>query len=329
MANMPNRKLGNLTVSALGLGCMGMSEFYGATEDRTSLKVLAAARELGVEFFDTADTYGIGHNEELIGRFIAAQGKDFKLATKFGIVRKPGEYARTINNDPAYVREACEASLTRLGVEQIDLYYIHRIQEGRPIEEPMEALSRLVEEGKIAHIGLCEVSPEILKRACDVHPVSALQSEYSLWTRGPEDGVLAACRELGVGFVPYSPLGRGFLTGAVTTLDGMDEKDFRRANPRFSEENMPANLKLVARVREMAEEKGCTAAQLALAWVLAQGDDIVPIPGTKRATYLEQNVGAMDVVLSAEDLARLDEIMPAGAAAGDRYHAEGMKGVHS
>ncbi|MEL7280659.1 MAG: aldo/keto reductase [Pseudomonadota bacterium] len=326
---MPNRKLGNLTVSALGLGCMGMSEFYGATEDRTSLKVLAAARELGVEFFDTADTYGIGHNEELIGRFIAAQGKDFKLATKFGIVRKPGEYARTINNDPAYVREACEASLTRLGVEQIDLYYIHRIQEGRPIEEPMEALSRLVEEGKIAHIGLCEVSPEILKRACDVHPVSALQSEYSLWTRGPEDGVLAACRELGVGFVPYSPLGRGFLTGAVTTLDGMDEKDFRRANPRFSEENMPANLKLVARVREMAEEKGCTAAQLALAWVLAQGDDIVPIPGTKRATYLEQNVGAMDVVLSAEDLARLDEIMPAGAAAGDRYHAEGMKGVHS
>lgn len=329
MANMPNRKLGNLTVSALGLGCMGMSEFYGATEDRTSLKVLAAARDLGVEFFDTADTYGIGHNEELIGRFIAAQGKDFKLATKFGIVRKPGEYARTINNDPAYVREACEASLTRLGVEQIDLYYIHRIQEGRPIEEPMEALSRLVEEGKIAHIGLCEVSPEILKRACDVHPVSALQSEYSLWTRGPEDGVLAACRELGVGFVPYSPLGRGFLTGAVTTLDGMDEKDFRRANPRFSEENMPANLKLVARVREMAEEKGCTAAQLALAWVLAQGDDIVPIPGTKRATYLEQNVGAMDVVLSAADLARLDEIMPAGAAAGDRYHAEGMKGVHS
>ncbi|MEM7599337.1 MAG: aldo/keto reductase [Pseudomonadota bacterium] len=326
---MPKRKLGNLTVSALGLGCMGMSEFYGATEDSGSLNVLAAARDLGVAFFDTADTYGVGHNEELIGRFIAGRGKDFKLATKFGIVRKPGEYARTINNDPAYVREACEASLRRLGVEQIDLYYMHRVEDGRPIEEPMEALAGLVAEGKIAHIGLCEVSPEMLRRACAVHPVSALQSEYSLWTRGPETDVLAACRELGVGFVPYSPLGRGFLTGAVTSLSGMDDKDFRRANPRFSEENMAVNLKLVARVREMAEEKGCSAAQLALAWVLAQGEDIVPIPGTKRVKYLEDNVGAMDVDLSAQDLARLDEIMPMGAAAGDRYHAEGMKGVHS
>ncbi|MEM6589678.1 MAG: aldo/keto reductase [Pseudomonadota bacterium] len=330
---MSKRTLGThesgLKVSPLGLGCMGMSEFYGTTEDAVSLTVMARARELGIDFFDSADTYGTGHNEELIGRFIAERGKDFKIATKFGIVRNPGEYARTINNDPAYVREACEASLRRLGVEQIDLYYMHRVEDGRPIEEPMEALAALVAEGKIAHVGLCEVSPEMLRRACKVHPISALQSEYSLWTRGPEAEVLAACRELGVGFVPYSPLGRGFLTGAVTTLEGMDEKDFRRANPRFSDENMPANLELVARVREMAEEKGCSAAQLALAWVLAQGDDIVPIPGTKRVTYLEQNVGALHVVLTAEDLARLDEIMPTGAAAGDRYHAEGMKGVYS
>ncbi len=329
MAKTNERSLGKLAVSALGLGCMGMSEFYGATEDAASLRVMARARELGIDFFDSADTYGIGHNEELIGRFIAERGKDFKIATKFGIVRKPGEYARTINNDPAYVREACEASLRRLGAEQIDLYYMHRVEDGRPIEEPMEALAALVAEGKIAHVGLCEVSPEMLRRAFAVHPVSALQSEYSLWTRGPETDVLATCRDLGVGFVPYSPLGRGFLTGAVTTLDGMDEKDFRRANPRFSEQNMPANLKLVARVREMAEEKTCTAAQLALAWVLAQGEDIVPIPGTKQIKYLEQNVGALDVTLTSEDLARLDEIMPAGAAAGDRYHAEGMKGVHS
>ena len=284
---------------------------------------------MGIDFFDTADTYGIGHNEELIGRLISERGKDFSIATKFGIVRKPGEYARTINNDPVYVREACEASLRRLGVEQIDLYYLHRVEDGRPIEEPMEALAGLVAEGKIAHIGLCEVSPEMLERACAIHQVSALQSEYSLWSRGPEERILGACRRLGVGFVPYAPLGRGFLTGAVTTLDGLDEKDFRRANPRFSDENLPANLELIARVKEMAEDKGCTAAQLALAWVLAQGDDIVPIPGTKRLTYLEQNVGALDVTLSEGDLARLDEIMPEGAAAGDRYHAEGMKGVHS
>ena len=292
MADLPKRTLGGLHVSALGLGCMGMSEFYGAAEDATSLEVLAAARDMGIDFFDTADTYGIGHNEELIGRFIAERGKDFSVATKFGIVRKPGEYARTINNDPAYVREACEASLRRLGVEQIDLYYVHRVEDGRPIEDPMEALARLVSEGKIAHIGLCEVSPEMLERACAVHQVSALQSEYSLWSRGPEDRVLSACRDLGVGFVPYAPLGRGFLTGAVTTLDGLDEKDFRRANPRFSDKNLPANLELIARVTEVAEEKGCTAAQLALAWVLAQGDDIVPIPGTKRHSYLQQNVGA-------------------------------------
>lgn len=329
MTDHPKRSLGGLHVSALGLGCMGMSEFYGAAEDATSLEVLARARDLGIDFFDTADTYGIGHNEELIGRFIAERGKDFAVATKFGIVRKPGEYARTINNDPAYVREACDASLRRLGVEQIDLYYLHRVEDGRPIEEPMEALAGLVAEGKIAHIGLCEVSPEMLTRACAVHQVSALQSEYSLWSRGPEKHVLGTCRTLGVGFVPYAPLGRGFLTGAVTTLDGMDEKDFRRANPRFSDENLPQNLALVARVKEMAAEKGCTAAQLALAWVLAQGQDIVPIPGTKRVANLEQNVGALDVALSGRDLKRLDEIMPAGAAAGDRYHAEGMKGVHS
>ncbi|MEM7732890.1 MAG: aldo/keto reductase [Pseudomonadota bacterium] len=326
---MSKRGLGGLEVSALGLGCMGMSEFYGPAEDAESLKVLARARDLGVTFFDTADTYGIGHNEELIGRFITQRGKDFKVATKFGIVRKPGEYARVIRNDAAFVREACEASLRRLGVEQIDLYYMHRVEKGRPIDEPMEALAGLVAEGKIAHVGLCEVSPEMLRRACKIHPVSALQSEFSLWTRGPEDDVLAACRELNVGFVPYSPLGRGFLTGAVTSLVDMDEKDFRRANPRFSDDNLPANLKLLAQVQAMAEEKGCTVAQLALAWVLAQGKDIVPIPGTKQVRYLEQNVGALDVVLTADDLARLDAIMPTGAAAGERYHAEGMKGVHS
>ena len=335
---VPTRTLGShaggLPVSVLGLGCMGMSEFYGPRDDAQSMGTLRRALDLGITFLDSAETYGLGHNEELIGRLIADAGRDaVTVATKFGIRREPGAYARGIDNDPAYVRSACEGSLRRLGTNHIDLFYIHRIQPDRPIEEPMDALARLVEEGKVRHIGICEASPATLRRAHAIHPITALQSEYSLWTREPEAEVLATCRELGIGFVPYAPLGRGFLTGAMTSTDDLAVDDFRRANPRFADGNLDGNLRLVRAVQDMAREKGCAPAQLALAWVLAQGRvhgvAIVPIPGTKRIAYLEQNAGALSVELSADDLDRLDRLVPIGAAMGERYTAEGMKGVNA
>ena len=329
---MPNRTLGRvdggLRVPALGLGCMGMSEFYGARDDEQSMATLNHAIDLGITFLDSADTYGLGHNEELIGRLIAERGREaVTIATKFGIQREEGAYARGLNNDPGYLRAACEASLRRLGTDRIDLFYIHRVEPGRPVEEPMGELAKLAGEGKIRHVGLCEVSPATLRRAHAVHPISALQSEYSLWTREPEDGVLEACRELGVGFVPYAPLGRGFLTGAMSSTAGLADDDFRRANPRFAAENIDGNLAIVRAVQRLAAEKSCTPAQLALAWVLAQGDDIVPIPGTRRIAHLEQNAGALGVEMTADDLDRLDRLVPPGAAHGERYTIEGMKGI--
>lgn len=326
---METRTLGGgLEVSALGLGCMGMSEFYGARDDAEAMRVLGRAVELGVSFFDTADMYGPYHNEELLGRFLAARRPRAVIATKFGIVRKPGEYARTIDNSPEYARASCEASLRRLGVERIDLYYVHRVDAGQPVEEVMGALAELVAEGKIGHIGLCEVSAATLRRAHAVHPVTAVQTEYSLWTRDVEAEVLPVCRELGVGFVPYSPLGRGFLTGTYGKGQSYAEGDFRAALPRFQEDNLATNLAIVEAVKAMAEEKGCTPAQLALAWLLAQGEDIVPIPGTRRVRYLEENVAASSVRLSEADVAALARTLEALPVAGGRYTEEGMKGVN-
>ncbi len=324
---MERRTLGtDLTVSALGLGCMGMSEFYGPRDDDTSLRVLHEATELGIDFLDTADMYGPHHNEELIGRFLSETSSPMKVATKFGIVRAPGEYRRSLDNGPDYARQACEGSLQRLGVERIDLYYVHRVEQGRPIEETMEGLARLVDEGKIARIGLCEVSAETLRRAHAVHPVTAVQTEYSLWSRGPEAQILPTCRELGIGFVPYSPLGRGFLTGRFQ--DGQFEKgDFRASLPRFQDDAAQANRRIADLVAGVAERKDCTPAQLALAWLLAQGKDIVPIPGTKQSKYLRDNVGAAEVVLSDTDLADIDAGLAERPVSGARYTAEGMKGV--
>jgi len=323
-----------LVVSSIGLGCMGMSEFYGARNDTQSMQTLNRALDLGVTFLDTAETYGLGHNEELVGRLVSERGRDaVTIATKFGIRREPGAYARGISNDPAYIREACENSLKRLGTDYIDLYYIHRIESDRPIEEPMQALAKLVSEGKIRHIGICESSPETLRRAHAVHPITALQSEYSLWTREPEEELFALCRELSIGFVPYSPLGRGVLTGSMTSTDELAEDDFRRANPRFQKTAIEQNMGIVEVVQDIAQEKECLAAQLALAWVIKKGQscgvDIVPIPGTKRSSYLEQNVGALSVELSMADLDRIDNLVPVGAAVGERYTAEGMKGVNA
>ncbi len=324
---MERRTLGtDLTVSALGLGCMGMSEFYGPRDDDTSLRVLHEATELGIDFLDTADMYGPHHNEELVGRFLSETSSPMKVATKFGIVRAPGEYRRSLDNGPDYARQACEGSLQRLGVEWIDLYYVHRVEQGRPIEETMEGLARLVDEGKIARIGLCEVSAETLRRAHAVHPVTAVQTEYSLWSRGPEAQVLPTCRELGIGFVPYSPLGRGFLTGRFQ--DGQFEKgDFRASLPRFQDDAAQANRRIADLVAGVAERKDCTPAQLALAWLLAQGKDIVPIPGTKQSKYLRDNVGAAEIVLSDTDLAEIDAGLAERPVSGARYTAEGMKGV--
>ncbi|EEW57549.1 aldo/keto reductase [Tritonibacter mobilis] len=324
---MERRTLGtDLTVSALGLGCMGMSEFYGPRDDDTSLRVLHEATELGIDFLDTADMYGPHHNEELIGRFLSETSSPMKVATKFGIVRAPGEYRRSLDNGPDYARQACEGSLQRLGVERIDLYYVHRVEQGRPIEETMDGLARLVGEGKIARIGLCEVSAETLRRAHAVHPVTAVQTEYSLWSRGPEAQVLPTCRELGIGFVPYSPLGRGFLTGRFQ--DGQFEKgDFRASLPRFQDDAAQANRRIADLVAGVAERKDCTPAQLALAWLLAQGKDIVPIPGTKQSKYLRDNVGAAEIVLSDTDLAEIDAGLAERPVSGARYTAEGMKGV--
>ncbi len=327
--DMQRRQLGKMAVSAMGLGCMGMSEFYGPHDDAESLKVLHRAAELGVSFLDTADMYGPHHNEELLARFLQQCSSPMQIATKFGIVRKPGEYARTIDNSPAYARAACEASLSRLGVDCIDLYYVHRVNRQQPIEELMQALAALVAAGKIRHIGLCEVNADTLRRAHAVHPVTAVQTEYSLWTRDVEQEILPTCRELDIGFVPYSPLGRGFLTGSFSASTDFAEGDFRASLPRFEKDNARHNLVLVERVQALAAKVGCTAAQVSLAWLLSKGDNIVPIPGTRRLHYLEQNAAAVDISLSVAELTELESAVAELAVAGERYTAEGMKGLNA
>lgn len=327
---MQRRTIGHdLEVSALGLGCMGMSEFYGPRDDDQALQLLDQAIDKGIDFLDTADIYGPHHNEELIGRFLATRKAKLRVATKFGIVRKPGEYRRSINNSALYARQSCEASLRRLGVEQIDLYYVHRIDTTQPIEETMQGLAQLVQEGKIARIGLCEVSAATLRRAHAVHPVAAVQTEYSLWTREVEAEVLPSCRELGIGLVAYSPLGRGFLTGRYQQDSEFENGDFRASLPRFQAGNLAANRALVEAVSAIALQSACTPAQIALAWLLAQDEHIVPIPGTRKLAHLEDNLGALAVRLSAEDLAQLQRILDAAPVAGARYTEEGMKGINA
>jgi aryl-alcohol dehydrogenase-like predicted oxidoreductase len=317
---MDRRTLGQgLEVSAIGLGCMGMSEFYGARDEQEALQTIHRALDLGVTFLDTADMYGPFTNEKLIARAIAGRRDEVQLATKFGNSRGENGEWLGIRGDADYVRQACEASLERLGVDHIDLYYQHRVDKSTEIEETVGAMAELVEAGKVRHIGLSEASPETIRRAHAVHPVTALQTEYSLWSRDPEDEIFPTVRELGIGFVAYSPLGRGFLSGRITSPEDLDPDDFRRRNPRLQGENFEKNLELVERVREIAEEKGATPAQLALAWVLRQGDDIVPIPGTKRASYLEENARAAEVELSDEDLVRIEDAFPKGATSGERY----------
>jgi aryl-alcohol dehydrogenase-like predicted oxidoreductase len=315
------RKLGENgpEVSALGLGCMGMSEFYGESDERESIATIHRAIELGVTFLDTADIYGVGRNEELIGRAIADRRDSVFLATKFGNVRGPSGSFDGINGRPEYVRQACEASLRRLRVETIDVYYQHRVDPNTPIEETVGAMAALVREGKVRFLGLSEAAPRTIRRAHAVHPITALQTEYSLWSRDVEDEILPTCRALGVGLVAYSPLGRGFLTGQIKRPEDLAEDDIRRHSPRFQGENFQHNLDLVAHIEELAAAKGCTSAQLALAWVLAQGEDIVPIPGTRRRRNLEENVGALAVTLTNDDLRRIDELLPRGTAAGERY----------
>ncbi|MGW0906546.1 aldo/keto reductase [Streptomyces sp. NPDC002853] len=318
MTSIPTRRLGALTVSAQGLGCMGMSHAYGASDDAQSIATLHRALDLGVTLLDTSDFYGEGHNEELIGRALAGRREQAVLATKFGFANRLGEPTR-IRGDAAYVRQACDASLRRLGVDHIDLYYLHRVDQSVPIEETVGAMDELVEAGKVRHLGLSEASAQTIRRAHAVHPIAALQSEWSLWTRDLEAEIAPVCRELGVGIVPFSPLGRGFLTGRYTSVAGLQEGDMRRDQPRFADGNLERNLPIVAALNTLAEEKGVTAGQLALAWVQHRGDDVVPIPGTRREKYLTENLGALAVELSADELAAIDAAAPAGAVAGTRY----------
>jgi aryl-alcohol dehydrogenase-like predicted oxidoreductase len=318
---MKTRKLGSegLEVSELGLGCMGMSEFYGRTDEGEAIATIQRALELGVTFIDTADMYGPFTNEKLVGRAIAGHRDDVMLATKFGNVRGPNGERLGIRGDREYVLSACDASLERLGVDHIDLYYQHRVDSGTPIEETVGAMAELVEAGKVRYLGLSEAGPATIRRAHAVHPITALQTEYSLWSRDPEDAILPTLRELGIGFVAYSPLGRGLLSGAIRTLDDLDEDDFRRSNPRFQGASFERNLELADAVHAIAQRKGVTPSQLALAWVLSRGEDVVPIPGTKRRRHLEENVGAAEVDLTGAELERIESAFPKGATAGDRY----------
>jgi aryl-alcohol dehydrogenase-like predicted oxidoreductase len=332
---MQKRQLGKsgLTISALGLGCMSMSEFYGPGDDQESIATIHHALDSGITFLDTADVYGIGRNEELVGKAIRNRRQQVILATKFGNVRAPDGAFLNVNGKPEYVRAACERSLRRLGIDVIDLYYQHRVDPTTPIEETVGAMAKLVQEGKVRYLGLSEASAQTIRRAHAVHPIAALQTEYSLWTRDPEPEILPTCRELGIGFVPYSPLGRGFLTGRIKSTDTLAADDWRRTNPRFMGEHFERNLELVRRIEAIAAGKsaktGCTPSQLALAWVLAQGEDVVPIPGTRRRTHLKENLGALSIEMTPDDLKSLAEVFPPGAASGMRYPPLGMQNIQA
>jgi aryl-alcohol dehydrogenase-like predicted oxidoreductase len=328
---MQRRPLGNTgaSIAAIGLGCMGMSEFYGPGNDEQSLRTLATALEHGIDFLDTADTYGHGHNEELLGRFLKGRRERVIVATKFGIVREPGKPGRSINNSPQYIRQACDASLLRLGIDTIDLYYAHRRDPAVPVEEMVGAMADLVKAGKVRYLGLSEVSAETLKRAHAVHPITAVQSEYSLWSREPEQHMLATCRGLGVTFVAYSPLGRAFLTGTVTSTEALTPEDFRRTNPRFRGEALQNNLRLVQAIGEFARRRGLTNSQIALAWILAKHPHVVPIPGTKQPRYVIENAAAASIELDSREIAELDELFDPAVVSGERYVPAGMVGIET